>query len=68
MRRPVPSRPVVDDCLAVIDAIQLLIDSLDERVHEHATADPPIKVLTRVPGVGPFTGRPLRDAPTGAPA
>ena len=52
---PAISRLVVDDCLAVIDGLQPIIDSLDVRVHEHAKADPRVKVLTQLPGVGEFT-------------
>ena len=52
---PVVSREVIDDALAVIDALQEPIDRLDQEVHQHAKADPRIKVLTQLPGVGPFT-------------
>ena len=52
---PVVSRMVIEDCLAVIDGFQPLIDRLDAQVHEHAKADSRVKVLTRLPGVGEFT-------------
>lgn len=52
---PVVSRLVIDDCLAVIDGLQPIIDRLDARVHDHAKTDPRVKVLTQLPGVGEFT-------------
>src|ERR1700751_3203755 len=52
---PAASREVVDDALALIDALQQPIDRLDWEVHQHAEADPRVKVLTQLPGVGPFT-------------
>jgi transposase len=52
---PVVSREVIDDALAVIDALQEPIDRLDQEVHQHTKADPRVKVLTQLPGVGPFT-------------
>ena len=36
-------------------ALQLPIDRLDQEVRQRAKADPRVKVLTRLPGVGPFT-------------
>ena len=39
----------------MIDALQEPIDRLDQEVHQHAKADPRVKVLTQLPGVGPFT-------------
>ena len=45
----------LEEALALIDALQVPIDRLDLEVHQHAKADPPVKVLTRLPGVGPFT-------------
>ena len=52
---PVVSREIVTDCLAFIDALAPLIDRLDDELHRHAKADPRVKVLTTLPGVGEFT-------------
>jgi transposase len=52
---PAASREVVQDCLALIDALQVPIDRLEGEVHAHAKADPRVKVLTTLPGVGPLT-------------
>jgi transposase len=52
---PAVSREVIQDALALIDALQQPIDRLDGEVHQHARADPRVKVLTQLPGVGPFT-------------
>jgi len=52
---PAASREVVEDDLAVIDALQPVIDRLDGEVRQRARADPRVKVLTQLPGVGPFT-------------
>ncbi len=52
---PAASREVVEDDLALIDALQVPIDRLDWEVHQRAKADPRVKVLTQLPGVGPFT-------------
>ena len=52
---PAVSREVIDDDLALIDALQPLIDRLDWEVHQQARRDPRVKVLTQLPGVGPFT-------------
>jgi transposase len=52
---PAASREVIEDCLAMIDALQVPIDRLDREVHEQAKADPRVKVLTRLPGVGELT-------------
>ena len=38
-----------------MDALQLPIDRLDQEVRQRAKADPRVKVLTQLPGVGPFT-------------
>lgn len=39
----------------MIDAVQVPIERLDAEVHQHARADPRVKVLTRLPGVGELT-------------
>ena len=51
---PAASREVVEDDLAVIDALQIPIDRLDWEFHQRARSDPRVKVLTQLPGVGPF--------------
>ena len=52
---PEVSRQIVTDCLAFIDALAPSIERLDREVHARATADPRVKVLTTLPGVGEFT-------------
>jgi transposase len=52
---PAVSREVVDDGLALIDAVDAPIDRLDWEIHRRARSDPRVKVLTQLPGVGPFT-------------
>jgi transposase len=52
---PAVSREVIEDDLALIDALQVPIDRLDWEVHQQAKADPRVRVLTQLPGVGPFT-------------
>ena len=52
---PAASREVIGDDLALIDALQVPIDRLDWEIHQQAKADPRVKVLTQLPGVGPFT-------------
>ena len=49
------SREIITDCLAVIDALAVLIDRIDGELHAHAKADPRVKVLRTLPGVGEFT-------------
>jgi len=49
------SREVIDDDLALIDALQVPIDRLDWEVHQQARRDPRVKVLTQLPGAGPYT-------------
>jgi transposase len=51
---PAVSREVVDDDLALIDALQLPIDRLDWEVRQRARSDPRVKLLTELPGVGPL--------------
>lgn len=52
---PAASRQVIDDTLAVIDALQQPIDRLDREVHQRARSEPAVQVLTQLPGVGVFT-------------
>jgi transposase len=52
---PAVSREVVDDDLALIDALQDRVDRLDGEIRQRARSDPRVKVLTQLPGVGPFT-------------
>ena len=52
---PAVSREVIEDGLALIDALQQPIDRLDWEVHQRARSEPAVKVLTQLPGVGPFT-------------
>jgi transposase len=48
-------REVIDDALALMDALQQPIGRLDQEVHQRAKAGPRVKVLTQLPGAGPFT-------------
>jgi transposase len=52
---PAVSREVIEDALAMIDALQQPVDRLDWEVHQRARSEPAVKVLTQLPGVGPFT-------------
>ena len=52
---PAASREIVADCLAVIDGLEPVIDRIDGELRLHAKADPRVKVLTTLPGVGQFT-------------
>jgi transposase len=52
---PAASREIVDDGLAMIDALQVPIDRLDTEIRQRARSDPQVKALTQLPGVGPFT-------------
>ena len=52
---PPVSRQIVTDCLAIIDALEVTIDRLDAQVRARAKADPQVKMLTALPGIGPFT-------------
>jgi transposase len=49
---PLVSREIVTDCLAVIDSLAVSIDRLDAEVRARAKADPRVKTLTVLPGVG----------------
>jgi transposase len=52
---PPVSREIITDCLAVIDALEVLIDRIDGELHQHAKADPRVRALRTLPGVGEFT-------------
>jgi transposase len=52
---PAVSREVIDDGLALMDALQEPIDRLDQEVRLRARSEPAVKVLTQLPGVGVFT-------------
>jgi transposase len=52
---PDVSAEVISDALALIDALQTVIDRLDAEVRGRARSDPRVEVLTQLPGVGPFT-------------
>jgi transposase len=52
---PAVSREVVADCLAVIDGLAPVIDRIDGELRARAKADPRVKTLTTLPGVGQFT-------------
>jgi transposase len=52
---PPASREIITDCLAIIDALALLTGRIDGELHAHAKADPRVKALTTLPGVGEFT-------------
>jgi transposase len=52
---PAACREIVDDDLALTDALQIPTDRLDCEIRQRARSDPRVKVLTQLPGVGPFT-------------
>ena len=52
---PAVSRELVEDDLGLIGALQTVIDRLDWEIRQRARSDPRVKVLTQLPGVGPFT-------------
>jgi transposase len=52
---PAVSREVVDDGLGLIGAVEARIDRLDWEIRQRARSGPRVKVLTQLPGVGPFT-------------
>src|SRR5215475_15491442 len=52
---PPASRQVINDDLALIDALAGPVAALDEQVRQRAKAEPGVKVLTQLPGVGEFT-------------
>jgi len=52
---PAASREIITDCLAVIDHLAPLTGRIDGELHARAKADPRVKVLRTLPGVGEFT-------------
>jgi len=52
---PAVSREIVTDCLAFTGRAAPEIDRIDGELRQHAKADPRVKVLTTLPGVGQFT-------------
>jgi hypothetical protein len=52
---PAVSRELAADDLGLIDALQERVDRLDWEIRQRARSDPRVKVLTQLPGVGPFT-------------
>lgn len=52
---PPVSREIVTDCLASLDALAVTIGRPGAEVRARAKADPRVKVLTTLPGVGQFT-------------
>ena len=52
---PPASREIVTDCLAVTGHLAPLTDRLGGELHQHAKADPRVKILRTLPGVGEFT-------------
>ena len=59
---PAVSRELVEDDLGLIGQLQERIDRLDWEIRQRARSDPRVKVLTQLPGVGPFNraGHPRR--------
>jgi len=52
---PPASREIVTDCLAVIDGLAPLTGRIDGELRARAKADPRVRTLTTLPGVGQFT-------------
>ena len=52
---PAASREIVTDCMAVIDGLAPVIERIDGELHARAKADPRVKVLRTLPGVGEST-------------
>src|SRR6266487_2641247 len=52
---PAVSREVVEDGLGLTGAVEARIDRLDWEIRQRARSDPRARVLTQLPGVGPFT-------------
>lgn len=58
---------MIEDGLALIDATQVRIDRLNWGIVQRARSDPRVKVLTQLPGVGPFTALVMAVALRGGP-
>jgi transposase len=54
LQLPAVSRELVEDDLALIGALETVIDRLDWEIRQRGRSDPRVKVLTQLPGVGPF--------------
>jgi transposase len=52
---PAVSRELAGDDLGLIDALQERIDRLGWEIRQRARSDPRVKILTQLPGIGPFT-------------
>jgi transposase len=52
---PTVSRAVVNDCLALIEAVELPVARLDAEIRGRGKHDPRVDVLTVLPGVGTLT-------------
>jgi len=52
---PAVSREVAGDGLALTGALEVRVGRLDWEIHQRARRDPRVKVLTQLPGAGPFT-------------
>ena len=52
---PAVSAEIIQDALALIDALESVIGRLDAEIRQHARSDPQVEILTQLPGVGPFT-------------
>jgi transposase len=57
---PAVSRELVEDDLGLIDALQGRIGRLDREIRQRARSGPRVKVLTQLPGIGPFTALVIR--------
>ncbi len=54
LQLPAVSRELVEDDLTLIGALETVIDRLDWEIRQRGRSDPRVKVLTQLPGVGPF--------------
>jgi transposase len=52
---PAVSRELAGDDLGLTGALQERVDRLEPEIRQQARSDPRVKVLTQLPGVGPFT-------------
>ena len=52
---PAAHGEVIEDDLALIDALPQLIGRLDGEIRQRARSGPRVKALTQLPGAGPFT-------------